>query len=185
MATLIRPATEDDIPQIWEIFDYYVLNTTISFLTKSPTQSYIRSRFRSSKGQGLPYLVATADNKVVGYTYASGYRGFMIGYAPTVEITIFCRPEYKGKGIGHEMMGQLLEQLRGRIHVSSEVDHEGETYEAEVKQVLAIMSSEGQDSRLMDWYCNWGFREVGRLRNVGFKMNRWYEHQFLYVFEQG
>lgn len=174
MPVTIRPAEAQDIPKIWEIFNHYVMNTSVSFLVKSPTQSYIQSRYQASKDQGLPYLIAVESDKIVGYTYASGYRGFMIGYISTVEITIFCHPDHRGKGIGKLLIGELLDKLKGTIHITREACHESEAHEAEIKQVLAVMSlDEEKGHGLRNWYQGWGFEEVGRLRKVGFKKGRW------------
>lgn len=175
MPFTIRDAIEADIPQIWEIYKYYVLNTVTSFLVKPPSQSYIQARFQASKNQGLPYLVATEGTKIVGYSYASDYRGFMIAYASTVEITVFCHSEHRGKGIGNQLIAELLKHLKFSTHTVSEACHKDESHQAKVKQVLAVMSfDEEKGSGLKDWYRGWGFEEVGRLKKVGFKMGRWY-----------
>ena len=127
----------------------------------------------------MPYLVAidptsASPDTILGYTYASGFRGFMLGYIHSVEMTIFVHPEHRGWGIGNALMKEMLAQLKGRIHVSSEVAEEGmETVkvEREVKQLFAIMAVDevGEGRGLKDWYGKWGFEEVGRLRKVGYK----------------
>jgi L-amino acid N-acyltransferase YncA len=182
MEPTIRPATPSDLPQIHQIYTWYVANTVISFLVNPPPVSYISSRYYSSLEQNMPYLVAvepTSDKseRVVGYTYASGFRSFMLGYIRSVEMTIFVDPEHRGRGLGNALMKELLGQLKGRLHVLSEAPEEGEEkvrVEREVKQLFAIMAvdEEGDGKGLKDWYAKWGFEVSGRLRKVGFKNGR-------------
>lgn len=181
MAVTVRPATTDDLPQIREIFEHYVLNTVVSFLVQKPPPNYVASRFQESTSRNLPYLVAVDDHDdVVGYSYASAFRGFMLGYGHTVEISLFCHPQHTSKGIGSQMIRQLLEILRTTQHLTREVGHEDNPVETPVRKVMAIMAVDdatpGQGLELRDWYKKWGFEEVGRLKGVGFKKGRVYVH---------
>ena len=178
MHTSVRSATVEDLPQIRSIFEYYVLNTVVSFLVQNPPPEYIMSRYQDSMSRNLPYLVAVEDEsgKVVAYTYASAFRGFMLGYGHSVEMTIFCHPAHKGTGIGNQLMDALLKALRDTKHASKEAGHENNVIEFSVKKLFAIMSVDetapGEGLGLRDWYCKRGFEEVGRLRGVGFKKGR-------------
>lgn len=177
MAVTVRPAKESDLPQIREIFEHYVLNTVVSFLVQKPPPDYIGSRFHEIVARNLPYLVAVDDGgQVLGYSYASAFRGYMLGYGHTVEISLFCHPQHTNKGIGGHMIKQLIDVLRATKHVSREVGHEDHPLESDVKKVMAIMAVDegapGQGLGLRDWYKKWGFEEVGRLKGVGSKKGR-------------
>jgi L-amino acid N-acyltransferase YncA len=178
MAIEVRQAGNHDLPQVQAIFEYYVLNTVVSFLIQKPPSDYIKSRFEESKKRRLPYLVAIeADaGKIVGYAYASAFRGFMLGYGHSVEMTVFCHPEHRKKGIGDELMDELLKALRATKHISQEAGHEENLVEFNIKKVFAVMAVDEAAPRgglaLRDWYMKWGFEEVGRLKGVGFKKDR-------------
>ncbi|KIV83844.1 hypothetical protein PV11_05833 [Exophiala sideris] len=177
MPVTIRPATEADLPQVREIFAYYVLNTIVTLLIHDPPLDYIESRFRDSIGRGLPYLVAVDDQQVVlGYTYASAFTGSKLGYANTVEISIFCHPDHINKGIGSRLIKELIDTLRNTKHVAREVGHEQSSAEYDVRKVIVVMSvdegAQDQALALRDWYTRWGFEEVARLKGVGFKKAR-------------
>ncbi|KAI1626182.1 acetyltransferase [Exophiala viscosa] len=179
MALTIRPATEADLPQVRQIFAHYVLNTVVTLLINKPPLSYIVGRFRDSICCGLPHLVAVDDHDVVlGYTYASLFTGSKLGYAKTVEISLFCHPDYTSKGIGSCPINQLIDTLRTAKHVCQEVGHEQNPTEFDVRKVIAVMSvdegAQGQALALRDWYKRWGFEEVARLKGVGFKQGRTY-----------
>ena len=187
MAPTVRAAKLEDIPEIHSIYTHYVLNTVISLLIHPPSISYIEERFNATLEQNMPYLVAVDDDlpagsRIIGYTYASGFRNFMIGYLHSAEMTIFLHPDRKGKGVGNMLMKELLAQLKVRKQVRSEVNSKGVKIEAEgeCRQLLAIMSvdDEPQEGKsLRDWYVKWGFDEVGHLRKIGFKNGRWYDWQ--------
>ena len=105
MPITVRSANEADLPQVRDIFEYYVLNTTVSFLVQKPPANYIASRFEEVTARNLPYLVTVDDNaQVVGYSYASSSRGWMLGYGHTVEASLFCHPRHTNKGSGSQMM---------------------------------------------------------------------------------
>lgn len=179
MAVTVRPATVADLPQVHEIFEHYVLNTVLSFLVQQPPQDYIRHRFEDVISRKLPYLVAVdAKGQVVGYTYAGAFRGHMLGYGHTVEISLFCHPQHTNEGIGSRLLQQLIQTLRATKHVTKEAGHGDNPVEFDVRKVLAVMAVDEtapkQGLALRDWYLRWGFEEVGRLKGVGCKNGRMY-----------
>jgi L-amino acid N-acyltransferase YncA len=182
MAIRVRPASQSDLIQIHEIYQYYVVNTVITFLINKPPIDYIKSRFEATRERGLPYLVAEqhgseCTSQVVGYAYASPFRGFMLGYGHSVEMTIFCHPDHVGQGVGSSLMMELLRLLKEMKHVSRELGHEDQPKEFAIKNVMAVMAvddeKEDKGLGLRDWYVKWGFAEVGRLKKIGFKNGRW------------
>jgi L-amino acid N-acyltransferase YncA len=178
MPITIRSAELADIDQVRSIFEYYVVNTVLSFVIQKPPEEYVRSRYEASKQRQLPYLVAVDSEagKVVGYAYASSFRGFMLGYGHTVEMTIFCHPDRRGQGTGNLLMKAILGELRQTKHLSHEVGYEENVVEFDVKNVLAIMAIDESGPKgglaLRDWYLRYGFEEVGRLKGVGWKLGR-------------
>lgn len=189
MPIQIRSAKQADIPQILAIYKHYVANTVITFLIKEPTEAYILSRLTISQDRGLPYLVAedidsSDPPNIVGYASASPFRGFMLGYGHTVEMSIFVHPEHIRCGVGSLLMGELIQRLRECRHVSREADHEDEAVEFPVKNVLAVMAVDDQAAdgglALKDWYVDkWSFEQVGHLKKVGFKNGRWIDTLYL------
>ncbi|KAL2433682.1 hypothetical protein ABEF95_008693 [Exophiala dermatitidis] len=174
MAVTVRRATEADLPQVRAIFEHYVLNTIVSFMVQRPPPDYIAQRFQEIASRNLPYLVAVGDGgQVVGYAYAAAFRGYMLGYGHTVEMSLFCHPQHRNKGVGGQMIQQLLQMLRTTKHTTKEVGHEDNVVEFDIKKVIAVMSvDESAPNRglaLRDWYLRWGFEEVGRLKGVGSK----------------
>ncbi|KAJ9655355.1 hypothetical protein H2198_005729 [Neophaeococcomyces mojaviensis] len=191
-AFTIRPATDADLPSILTIYKHYVLNTTIAFLIHEPHLSYISERYEATKTRGLPYLVAvsepkststsdpdstTKETEVLGYAHASPFKPTMIGYAPSVEITIFLAPAHTAMGVGSALMTRLLDDLRACKHVNWEAGHDEKVEEHAVRNVFAVMSQDvgregARGEEAVAWYQRFGFRLVGRMEKVGCKFGR-------------
>jgi GNAT superfamily N-acetyltransferase len=206
MAIKIRPATEDDIPQVHAIYSHYVRETVLTFMQTPPPLASMIAKFRTNTTvRGLPYLVAVDDKettaaKVLGYTYLSPFRGTMLSYGPTVELSLFLDPAHRFRGLGTRLLSALLSMLGPYPYNNNDkeysdstralsidgvrhlvVEHEGYPdsvviASAPVRNVIACMAldSEGKDGGegLRRWYEERGFVERGRLKGVGFKKGR-------------
>ena len=71
MTVTIRQATRDDLPQVRDIYAFYVEKTVVSFLVNAPSLDYVVSRYEDSTERKLPYLVAadvaSGSELIVGY----------------------------------------------------------------------------------------------------------------------
>jgi GNAT superfamily N-acetyltransferase len=160
------------------------------------SQAVFDAKFHDiTESRKLPYLVAIeedAENNreiVVGYTYLSPFRGHMLSYGPTVELTLFVHPDHQSRSIGTRLLTAVLESARvpGVVHRAHEVtvDDDGleHTVYAEdghgvrLRNILAVMAvdPEGKDGgeALRRWYVKRGFVERGRMDRIGFKKGRW------------
>jgi len=114
---LIRPAKRADLARITEIYNYYVLNTPVTF----DIESYATERREAwfvQFGQTGRYrlLVAEQDGVLTGYAGSTRFRP-KAAYDTTVETTVYCAPEAVGKGIGTRLYDELFKVLRGEdIH---------------------------------------------------------------------
>ena len=180
MVIIVRPAGEQDLPQVRDIFAHYVLDTVVSFLVQDPPLQYIADRYHDSTSRKLPYLVAIdqSTNQVTGYASASAFRGFMLGYGHTVEITLFCHPQHTRQGIGTLLIRELLSALKMTTHLTKEMGHEENQVEFQIKKVMAIMAvdvtAQNAGLALCEWYKRWDFEEIGRLKGVGSKKGMMY-----------
>jgi L-amino acid N-acyltransferase YncA len=191
----IRPATPNDLSQVHQIATHYVQNSCLTFLQNPVSQSMVNAKFGDiTESRGLPYLVAVEKTEkyqqgvVVGYTYLSPFRGYMLSYGPTVELTIFVHPDHQSRAIGTQLLTTVLEKARdpGVLHRAREivVDDEGvekimsaEGEGVRLRNILAVMAvdTDGKDKgeALRKWYIKRGFVERGRMEKFGFKMGRW------------
>lgn len=191
----IRSATSSDLPQVQEIAAHYVRQTRVTFLQNPASQTMINAKFRDiTESRGLPYLVAIAKGEegdqdvVVGYTYLSPYRGHMLSYGATVELTLFVHPDHQSRAIGTELLTAVLESAKapGVLHRAREIivgdDGVENTIWADgqgvrIRNILAVMAvdADGKENgeALRKWYIKRGFVERGRMEKFGFKKGRW------------
>ena len=73
-----------------------------------PTPPRWRARRADVLGRGLPYLVAEAEGRLLGYAYAAPYR-LRSAYRFAVEDSIYLDPAATGRGIGGPLLAALIE----------------------------------------------------------------------------
>ncbi|WP_221585794.1 GNAT family N-acetyltransferase [Microbacterium sp. G2-8] len=152
----IRRAEKRDIPDIREIYNYYVTNSVVTFDEKKWTYRQWLEKFEHLAKLGLPFLVAESPTgQILGYALISPWSG-KSSYRYTAENSIYLGPGAVGKGLG----GALLEAL---IRASEEFG---------LTQIVAVISDKGADGSIA-LHEKYGFEEVGRMGRVGFKFGRW------------
>lgn len=151
----LREATLADLPAIQAIYAHHVLHGLASFEIEPPTAAEMGNRYDSIIGGGYPYLVAVADDDVLGYAYASVYRA-RPGYRYTVEDSVYVAPAFVGRGIGRALLDRLIAECERRGY----------------RQMLAVIGdSDNAASIQLHRAC--GFVHSGTLRSVGLKFGRW------------
>ncbi len=150
----IRPATPSDIPAITTIYAHYVATSVATFELIPPSEAEMLDRYVQLASAGFPYLVMESDARVLGYAYAGPYRP-RPAYRFTVEDTIYLAPEAVGRGLGAQLLGELIAQCQSQGH----------------KQMIAVIGGASEASCRL--HARLGFHEAGRLANVGYKFDRW------------
>jgi phosphinothricin acetyltransferase len=157
----IRPCEEPDVPAIAAIYAHHVRFGTASFETDPPTLPEMHRRRAELVGRGQPYLVAEANGAILGYACAGTCRP-RAAYRDTVENSIYLRPDQTGRGIGKRLLPALIEACEARDY----------------RQMIAVVGDSGHLASIrLHQHC--GFRLVGTLDCVGFKLGRWLDSVFL------
>lgn len=154
MPLSVRPARASDAEALARIYNYYVLNTVITFEEETVPAAVMATRVAEVQNASLPWLVAELDGVVVGYTYASKWKG-RSAYRYSVETTIYLEQGREGQGLGTRLYSELLSILRGLgIHA------------AMGGAALPNEASVALHEKL-------GFERVATFRQVGFKHQKW------------
>jgi len=158
---LTRPATHADLPAILEIYNWAILHTTATNDYDPHTLEQRTTWFDAHGRDGYPVFVAEDDaGRVVGWSSLSRYKE-RIGYRFTAECSIYLAPEVHGRGIGKLLMPPLIEAARAMgLHA-----------------IVAGIDSENVAS--LKLHARFGFVEVARFREVGFKFGQWLDVVYL------
>jgi phosphinothricin acetyltransferase len=111
--TTIRPACPLDAARICAIYNHYVDGTTISFEEAPVTAADMAGRIADVIDGGLPWLVLTDGDAIIGYAYATKWRA-RHAYRHAVESTIYLDAALAGQGHGMRLYASLLDALRTR-----------------------------------------------------------------------
>jgi len=151
----IRPAGANDLTAITRIYDDAVRHGTASFEIDPPDQDEMTRRFKALRDGGFPYLVAEIAGAVAGYAYAGPYRA-RPAYRFTVEDSIYVAADMHRRGIGRKLLDRLI----------AEAEQRG------FRQMIAVIGDSDQPGSIA-LHAAAGFRIVGTLAAVGFKLDRW------------
>src|SRR3546814_15484572 len=94
--SIIRDAQATDMVHIQRIYAHHVLHGTATFEVTPPSLQEMLERREKVLEQGMPYLLAQLDNRVVGYCYASLYRP-RVAYRYTLEASIYLDEGHSGQ----------------------------------------------------------------------------------------
>ncbi len=152
---VVRPATDADMPAIAAIYGEAVANGTATWDLAPPGVDEMRARWRAIVGEDYPYLVATRDERLVGYAYAGAWRP-RPGYRFTVENTVYVAPDAQRHGVGRQLLSALI----------------GTCADRGWRQMVAVIGGV-ENLASLRLHAAQGFVEVGRLPGIGRKFGRW------------
>lgn len=108
---MVRDATSGDAGAICDIYNYYISNTIITFEETPLKVEEMQDRIAAIQDAGLPWLVYTDKDTVIGYAYAGKWHA-RSAYRYTVESTVYLRHGTNGKGIGSKLYCELINRLQ-------------------------------------------------------------------------
>jgi phosphinothricin acetyltransferase len=159
MAThTIRPATLDDLDALTDIYNHYVVNTTVTFDLRPLTVEERRPWFDDHKPSGAHRLIVATngEGRYLGYASTSRWRP-KAAYDTTVEASVYCHPAAVGHGYGTALYSALFELLAGE----------------DVRTIVAGISLPNPAS--ISLHKRFGFQSVGVFHAVGRKFDRYWD----------
>ena len=168
---VIRDATAADAAAVAAIYAGHVLRGTASFDTAPPPVEAIAAKMAWVRDSGWAWLVAEAGANVgagagagaegiVGYAYYTQFRD-RPAYGWCAEDSIYLRPDWTGRGVGTRLLSAVLARAEA----------------AGFRQMAAVVGDAAPASLAL--HARLGFREVGRMRSVGWKFGRWLDAVYL------
>ena len=109
----VRPATEEDLETINDIYNHYVLETHVTFDDEPMTMEARREWFGHYDAMGRHRLLVAIDGEgVIGYASSSRFRP-KPGYLTSVETSVYLAPDATGKGAGGRLYDELFKAIEG------------------------------------------------------------------------
>ena len=152
----IRDATLQDIPDIREIYNHYVANSSVTFDVTPTSLKDLRAKYLHAVKLGMPFLVAeSASLQILGFAYVYPWEQ-KAGYRRTVENSIYLRAASTSKGLGRALMAELIERCRA----------------VGIIEMIALIADKGADASIA-MHASFGFTQTGQMGKVGYKFDRW------------
>ena len=152
---IIRASTEADISAISAIYSHHVLTGTGTFEIEPPAPSEMAARRSDVVSKGLPYVVITEGDKLLGFAYCNWFKP-RPAYRFSAEDSIYMDPMANGKGLGRSLLAELIRQAEA----------------AGVRKLLAVIG-DSANAASIGVHRSVGFQPVGTLKSTGWKFGRW------------
>lgn len=190
----LRMATLGDIPQITDIYNYYVQNSVCTPELEPISIVDMKGRWQSARDGHLPFLVACSYgdfggrrrhldrpsvDTVLGFAYADEFGGARTALRFAVEVGVFvsANRNCKRKGVSKCLMDKLLGLLdqyyieRGGYDIDAQL---GVGTQRLVSRIFVnFMNSETENSKewMIPYLESWGFEQQSTAKRVGYKLN--------------
>lgn len=152
----IRVAREEDLPDIQEIYNYYVMNSVVTFDENKMSLASWKKKFAYLEKLQMPFIVAVSPGQqVLGYALVTPWKQKR-AYRFTVENSVYLRAASTGKGLGKALLRELISLSEA----------------AGLREMIAVIADGGAEASLK-LHEDFGFTEIGRMGRVGFKFDRW------------
>jgi phosphinothricin acetyltransferase len=155
----IRRALPADLPAVAEIYAREAREGHATFDHDPRPMGFWEQKLAAS-GPGEHFLVAEHDGAVIGYATSGPFRP-KPAYRHTRESTVYVAPGHQGLGTGRALYDALLALMSA----------DG------VRAVVAGVALPNPASLALHQAC--GFEEVGTMRQVGRKFDRWIDLTWL------
>ena len=156
----IREALESDLPQLLQIYNEIIRNTTAVWHNAPFSADRMALWFDDRRQMGYPVFVAVDKGAVAGYSSFGPFRAWE-GYRFTVECSVYVRDGMRGEGVGVRLLMPLIDAARGLgLHAM-------------------IAGIDAENNASLHLFRKLGFQEVAHLPQVGQKFGRWLDLKLL------
>jgi len=151
---LIRNVGFEDLPQLRDIYNYFIRNTVITFDDKPLDLAYWQDKHEQLARYELPFIAMVRELEVIGFAYVAPWRA-KAGYLKIVENQIYLLPSATGKKLGGRLLSALIDAC----------------LEAGVKEIIAVIADRGAGASIA-LHKRHDFKEKGHLANVATRFGK-------------
>ena len=157
---LIRPAVQDDLPALTEIYNHYALNSVATFDTTAFTVAQRQAWFDQFAETGRYRLfVAERDGQIVGYASSTKLKP-KPAYIASVETSVYVTPDAGGGGVGSKLYTALFDALE----------------KEDIHRAYGVLALPNDPSRAL--HIKFGFEPLHILHEVGRKFDRYVDTEW-------
>lgn len=98
--------TENDLPLVKEVYDYYTLNSTAVYFTAPVPMEEIRVIVPLHDPDYRSFLIKDQTGEILGFCYFARFKE-KPAFRISVEVTVYLKPDCLHKGAGTEALRQL------------------------------------------------------------------------------
>ena len=150
---MIRPVHINDAQELLEMYNYYVINTTVNFDIEPLSLKTFSDKLNIITAD-YPFIVLEENNEILGYAYGSRFRP-RAAYNYVAESTVYVKHTAHGKQIGSKLYAELIRLLK----------------ETDLHTVLGVLTIPNEAS--IKLHEKFGFEQVANLKEVGLKFGEW------------
>ena len=156
----IKSCTEKQLPEILDIFNEAILNSTALYDYKIRTMETMNAWYDDKLAHNYPVIGAfDGDGVLLGFATYSMFR-VRPAYKYTVEHSVYVRHEKRGKGIGKMLLKEIIKKAEEQnFHVMVGV--------IDATNEVSIKLHEKE-----------GFVHTGTMKEVGYKFGKWLDAAF-------
>ena len=160
MSFTISAAARAQLPEIRDIYNEVIRNSTAVFSDVEVTLENREAWFDAKRTAGFPVLAAADSSGVVGFGTFGEFRSWP-GYRYSVEHTVHVRADRRGRGVGRLLVQALLQEA------------------ARMQKHVMIAGIDAQNVTSIALHEKLGFQGAGELKEVAFKFGRWLDLKFM------
>lgn len=156
----IIECTFDRAPEILEILNEVILNSTALYEYKPRTMAHLEAWFAAKANGHYPVLATVGeDGALAGFASYGTFRD-KPAYQYTIEHSVYVHHQYRGRGIGRLLLQAIIEAaIRQNYHM----------------MIGGIDSANQASIRL---HLSLGFQHCARIKQAGYKFGQWLDLDF-------
>jgi phosphinothricin acetyltransferase len=152
---IVRPATQADAAACADIYRHHVLHGFGTFEEEPPSDEEMAARMDKVLSQGLPWIVAAEEDRILAYAYAAPFRE-RSAYRHTAEDSVYVAEDAIGRGHGRAVLTAVIALCEAKG----------------LRRLIAAIGDSGNEASVA-LHRALGFEPCGVLPAVGFKHGRW------------
>jgi len=149
---MIRDFKKEDIKQICNIYNYYILNTSYTLEYDALSEDTFLKRIENIM-ENFPFFVFEEEGEIKGYAYLSKL-GERKGYHISCDLSVYVKKDERGKNIGSILLNEAIKRAK----------------EKKFENMFSIVTDENTAS--MNFHEKNGFILCGHLKNCAEKFGR-------------